>query len=426
MRRRQQSSTPARYPASAQSGMQRRDVPVSRTRVVTNRQGEKYEIPDDSALSLSLMKRHRKNRKGRGCLIAVVYALIVCSVSALLSFYLIVGINDMFGLVKTDTEIVVEIPQNATLSEVTDILADNGVVDYPFFFKIYAQISNDDDFQAGTFTLNSKSDYSRLITKLTLPANAVDGVIRVTIPEGYSVDQIAQLFEENCVCTKEAFYQTLQEYQFKHKFMPLVAIDENRLYRLEGYLYPATYDFYIWEGSKWGINRLLNAFQENVMDNTELDIQGAAQSLGVSVDDIITLASVIERETYVPEEMKNVASVFYNRMNNPSHDGTGGKLQSDATIWYPYRTRADFEQSDLSEAEKESFVSAYDTTVYAGLPVGPICNPSYKAIYAAAHPNKTNYYYFFIDDNDKHYYASTFAEHQANIDAARAAGTYSG
>ena len=238
-RRPQQGPAPVRRPAQPPQGaMQRRDVPVSRTRVVTTREGDKYEIPDDSALSLSFMKKHRKNRKGRGCLIAVVYALLVCSISALLSFYLIVGINDMFGLVKEDAEIVVEIPENATLGQVTDILADNGVVNYPFFFKLYAQISNDDAFQSGTFTLNSKSDYSRLITKLTLSANAVDGVIRVTIPEGYSVDQIAQLFEDNCVCTKEAFYQTLQEYPFKHEFMPLVKVNEQEKYRLEGYLYP--------------------------------------------------------------------------------------------------------------------------------------------------------------------------------------------
>lgn len=414
-------------PAGRPMGLQRRDLPVSRTRVITTRTGEKYEIPEENPLASKNIKKTRKNQKSRGCIVAVVYAIIVCSISALLSFYIIVGINDMFGLIKEDAEIVVEVPPESDLDAITKLLDENGVVDYPFFFKLYAQFTNDDDFKHGTFTLNSKSDYDMIIRKLTRPASADKSIVKVTFPEGYNIEQIAELLDYNCVCESENFYKTMETYAYSHKFMPLIPVNDVRIYRLEGYLFPDTYSFYINEGSVSAINRMLNAFDSKIFNNTELAIQARANALGVSVDQIITMASIIERESPDPEQMKNVASVFYNRMRNPSHDGTGGMLQSDATRWYPFTTgKAMRESETLTEEQKTNWVSAYDTTTFAGLPPGPICCPGYNSIYAACYPNNTGYYYFFMDDNGTHFYASTYGEHLQNIENARANGTYSG
>ena len=415
-----------------ETGMRRRDMPVSRTRVVMNRTGDKYEIPEESMLSAHAIKSQRKNQKSRGCIIAVVYAAIVCAISALLSFYIIVGINDMFGLVKDNADIEVFIPIDAELDDVAKRLGDAGVVDYPFFFKLYAKFTNDDAFKGGaTFTLNSKSDYDMLIRKLTRPASADGSIVTVTFPEGYNVEQIAYRLEDYYVCEASAFINSVNNYKekFKQSFLSFVNPKNNpaRIYPLEGYLFPDTYSFYMQEGSVNAINKMLNAFSTKVINNEELLIYERSKSLGVTIDDIITIASIIERETPNKEEMKNVASVFYNRLNNKSHDGIGGKIQSDATRWYPYATKKAMQESEtLTPEQKASWVGTYDTTTFAGLPPGPICCPSYSALYAACYPNSTGYYYFFTDDNEGHHYAATYGEFQQKLNEARAAGIYTG
>jgi len=403
--------------ANGAPGLQRRDYPVSRTRVVTSRSGEKYEIPEENNLPSKLLRRQKKNYKSRGCVVAVVYAAIICSISALLAFYMIVGINDMFGLVKEEMEIVVTVPADADLDDITRILDENDVVDYPFFFKLYALISNPDaDFKDGDFKLNAKSDYDSLLTRLTQPAIAENGVVKVVIPEGLTVQQIAEKLDYYCVCDYDKFFDTLQNYPFKHEFIKDIPTDvENRIYRLEGYLFPATYSFYINEGSVSAINKMLNAFNSNVVENQRVSLNAKAENLGRSMNDIIIIASIIERETPDPEEMKNVASVFYNRLKNKSYEGIGGKLQSDATRWYPFATSTAMKESSMTDEEKANWTSLYDTTTFAGLPPGPICCPSLNAINAALNPNKTKYYYFFTDAEGNHYYAATYEKHLQNV-----------
>lgn len=399
----------------------RRDIPISRTRVITSRVGEKYEIPEESNLPPKLLRRQQKNYKSRGCIVSVVYAAIVVSISALLAFYLIVGINDMFGLVKEPMEVVVTLEDGATLDDVTRILEENGVVDYPFFFRLYANFTMDADFKHGEFTLNAKSDYDMIIRKLTRPSTADKSVVKFAIPEGLNLEQIADLLEYNCVCEKEAFFNTVKNYEYKWSFYKDIPKDEEkRVYKLEGYLFPDTYSFYIWEGSVSAINRLLDGFNVRVYENKDLDMKNKAAKLGMTMDEIIILASIIEREVPDPEEMKNVASVFYNRMKNPSKQGTGGKLQSDATKWYPYATKkAMMESETLTDKEKKEWSSPnYDTFTFSGLPAGPICCPSLNAITAALNPNDTDYYFFFTKEQEdgsiKYYYAETFEEHQNN------------
>jgi len=233
---------------------------------------------------------------------------------------------------------------------------------------------------------------------------------------GYTVQQIAEKLDYYCVCDYDKFFDTLQNYPFKHEFIKDIPTDvENRIYRLEGYLFPATYSFYINEGSVSAINKMLNAFNSNVVENQRVSLNAKAENLGRSMNDIIIIASIIERETPDPEEMKNVASVFYNRLKNKSYEGIGGKLQSDATRWYPFATSTAMKESSMTDEEKANWTSLYDTTTFAGLPPGPICCPSLNAINAALNPNKTKYYYFFTDAEGNHYYAATYEKHLQNV-----------
>ncbi len=436
---------------------QQAQSPLTRTRTVTTRTGERFEIPEENAIPPKIMRRNSRNTKSRGCVIALIYAAIVCSISALLSFYIIVGLNDMFGLVKEESEVTVEIPKDATLDQVTNILDENGIVDYPFFFKLYAGFTNDTSYKAGTFVLNTKSDYDQIIRKLTKPATADNSIVKVTIPEGYTVEQIGELLEEYCVCEKKAFINSVQYADFSsYDFVNYIPKSENRIYRLEGYLFPSTYDFYIWGGSKHAITKMLAAFEDNVLEDSDYDYDEITNNkslsadkkkskkteLGKKLDKIIIMASVVEREVPGADDMKKVASVFYNRLNNPKVQGTGGMLQSDATRWYPFATAAALKESDkITASEKENWIenhkgsytmtatnpttgesetktfdtSLYDTYVISGLPAGPICCPGMNSINAAKNPASTNYYFFYSKSDGTTLFAETYSQHENNI-----------
>lgn len=395
--------------------------PTQAKRVVTGRMGDKYQIQDDSVIAPRQIKSRQKSvrKKNRGCMIALVYSAVVCSISILLSYYLILGINDMFGLVKDSTEIVIDVPKDASLDDVAELLDENDVVDFPVFFKLYAKFTDKDEgFKAGTFTLDTKSDYSQILQKLRRPAGADKSTIRVTIPEGYTVEQIAELMEENSVCEAEAFLDSIKNKEFTQKFLKNADTgNKNRTYKLEGYLFPDTYEFYLSEGSVNAINRLLNTFAVKWTDAyTE-----QANKIGMSMDEVIILASIVEREASKDADRMGVASVFYNRLQNSK--GTGGKLQSDATRWYPYATYDDLMASDkLTDAEKKDWVENHkgvcDTYSVKGLPDSPICNPGISSIEAVLYHDKTDYYYFCSGQQGEFYFAKTLKEHNANLKKA--------
>lgn len=241
--------------------------------------------------------------------------------------------------------------------------------------------------------------------------------VRVTFPEGYNVMQIGQLLESNGVCSASDFYTTMNTTDFsgEYSFLPSFAELSDRVYFLEGYLYPDTYDFYLNESAASVIRRFLNNFDAKVTD----EMIAAAASTGgfyntsLTFDDVLIMASIVEREIYVVEEMPKCAAVFYNRIKYPNGNGingtaTAGYLGSDITIYYPY----------IKSTCPEGFKSEYDTTNGSGnvgLPKGPICCPSINAIKAALNPDHSvDSFFFYIDSNAKVYYALTFAEHQAN------------
>lgn len=400
--------------------------PTMAKRIVTGSMGDTYQIQDDGVIAPRQLRSKQKSvrKKNRGCVVALVYSAAVCSISILLAYYMIVGVNDMFALVKdtsnkNGTDIVVDVPKGATLDDVTKILDENDVVEYPFFFKTYAKISKKDTgFKAGTFTLNTKSDYNQLLTKLRLPAGADKSTITVTIPEGLTVEQVAAIMEENSVCDAENFIKSAKEVEFTQKFLSKVDTkNENRIYGVEGYLYPDTYNFYLSEGSVNAINRLLSEYETHWTD----EYAEKAKEIGMSMDEVIILASIVEREASKSTDRLNVASVFYNRLRNSN--GTGGKLQSDATRWYPYATKKDLLASDtLTQQEKDDWINnntgVCDTYRLKGLPPGPICSPSIDSIEAVLYHDNTGYYYFCSDAEGNFYFAKTLKEHNANLKKA--------
>lgn len=237
--------------------------------------------------------------------------------------------------------------------------------------------------------------------------------VRVTFPEGRNVMQYGELLEANGVCSAQAFFDQMNtvDYSAEYDFLPSFDKLEGRVYKLEGYLFPDTYDFYLTESPDSVIKRFLGNFGARITPEMRASAASVGEFYGqdFSLDDIIILASIVEREINVPEETSGVAAVFLNRMKYPGGtvDGsaTGGFFQSDATKFYPY----------VFDTVPDDFVSEYNTFNVKGLPKGPICCPSMSAITGSLSPDHDNgAFFFYTDVNKKVYYAVTLAEHQAN------------
>lgn len=366
----------------------------------------------------------RQSSNNHGCLKAFLYAVFVLAVSALLSVAIIAGMNDMLGLVKDDVQITVKIPSDADLATVSRILGDESVVNHPVLFKWYSKYTNRDRFVPGTFELNAKSDYDLLIRTLTTPYPLGQKTVRVTIPEGLNVEQIAEMLDSAYVCENAKFFNTLNNHEWKHTFYPNVPAGVNgRVYRLEGYLFPSTYEFYIKGVPLYNINKLLNGFNDRVLNNKDVDFDGHVAQLRekysgkidqeINMDFIVTLASIIEREAQKPEDMRVVASVFYNRLCKTDSEGINGRLESDATMWYPYPTEKAMRASGkLTDAQKDAYASGnpYNTHNISGLPPGPICCPGLNAINAALDPAESGFYYFFSDSEGTFHFAENYSK----------------
>ena len=238
--------------------------------------------------------------------------------------------------------------------------------------------------------------------------------VRVTFPEGLTLVQIAEKLEESEVCNASRFIALTNDMTYiqtlPYSFINEIENRQERAFILEGYIFPDTYEFYRGESEEKALSRFL--------DNTErkltAEYRQRAAELGYSLDEIITLASIVQEESYTNDSVKNVSSVLHNRLRSPSFP----RLQCDVTIHYvnDYITDSKFLSATDGYAEK------YNTYKCEGLPVGAICNPGLASIEAALYPAETDYYYFVTDSDWNYYYASTYAEHKKNCNAVGLAG----
>lgn len=223
---------------------------------------------------------------------------------------------------------------------------------------------------------------------------------KLTIPEGYTLARIGMTLEEMGVCTAAEFLDAAQTGDYSA--YPLVAqqaYDENRCFKLEGYLFPETYEFYTGATADDVIRTMLDHMESRITEDLRAEI---AQS-GYTFDQILTLASIIEKEALGAEQMPMISSVLHNRL------AAGMQLQCDVTIKYVEGAIKPFIDGDI-----DRYNSYYNTYKCPALPAGAICNPSYDAILAALRPETSDYYYFLTDADGNYYYAATLEEHNAN------------
>ena len=339
--------------------------------------------------------RHRKKRSGLSG--AAIYAIFVIGVSALLACIGWVAANDVLALNKPEKTATITITNDDSFGDVAEKLKDEGLIEYKFLFNLFATFTRSkDDVMAGTFTLNTDMDYRALLSGMSANS-ATRATVTVTIPEGYTVDQIFTLLEEKGVASVEDLQDMAANHDYAFSFLQDLELGD--YHRLEGYLYPDTYEFTTPQHPLYVINKMLVRFDEQFTDAMRQEVADS----GRTIHEIITIASMIEKETD-GNDRADIASVIYNRLNNPS-GGTQGYLQIDATLAYINGGKVP------TEADK-SIDSPYNTYLYKGLPAGPISNPGLESIKAAMNPNSTSYYYYALGDDGVHHFFKTLREQQ--------------
>ena len=355
--------------------------------------------------------RRRRKKRGMGLLRVVAYLFFVVVTSVILAGVAWDLASDLCAFNRgAATTHAVEIAPGDNLDDVAEKLQNAGLIRRPFFFKLFANVTHaDQKIGAGTYTLNTDMDYRALVVGMrNTSANLTTGVVKVTIPEGYTVRDICALLAEKGVATEAELLDAAKNAIFDFDF---IDNDSHTLSRLEGYLFPDTYDFYTPENPQRALNRLLSNFARKI-DSWE-DMLAEAEQRGYNLQKIVTIASLIEKETDGTDQAR-IASVIYNRLDGSgSRAGTYGLLQIDAAVLYGIPDHT----GPITSADLE-FDSPYNLYKKAGLPPTAIANPGAQSMLAAISPEETVYYYYALAKDGKHRFFTNYTEFSMFLSSA--------
>ncbi len=333
------------------------------------------------------MKKIYKNKKKR-----IIYVIIVIFLAFFASYYITYNRAVKNPLKIRDESILIEVHPGQGFYDILNELDGQNVIRNEFMIKVNLSINNRDiKLNPGIYEIPGDIDLYKLIE--TLEGKTDKNLIKLTIPEGYTIEDIAEAVEENGIASKEEFIESVKNYKDIPDF---IFEQENTRYYLEGYLYPDTY--YIDKNiTKCDdiILMMLNRFKE-VLNEVKNDNNISVDDK--EINDIITKASIIEKEAKNAEDRPLISSVIDNRLK------TNMKLQIDATVIYAINKKVDVV---LYKHLKEN--SPYNTYMYKGLPPGPICSPGRDSIKAAFMPENTNYIYYILKkDSSSHYFTDNY------------------
>lgn len=352
-------------------------------------------------------KRNKLKARKNRWIFSVVWLCMVLLVSFTLASYLIQGSNDFFAANRTEGTTEVTIPKEVTVDQLTQILYEAGAIKKPEFFKLYCSVTASMEyFQPGTYKIETNMDYQDLISTLQ-GGNESREVVTVTFPEGTTALEMASLLEENEVCSAQDFLTAIDSDDFdNYDMIGAITNGADKYYKLEGYLFPDTYNFYKGEEIDSVVSKFLYNFQNRVSD-----LQTEIANSGMTEDQVVIMASIIQREAANVNDMKDVSAVLHNRLNFGAEYGIY-RLECDSTTYYPYKRAEDVPATDALS------YGNYDTYQVQGLPAGAICNPGLDAIEAALRPNTEGdaaYYLYFCHAADgTAYYATNAEDHEYN------------
>ena len=435
---------PADFLAEAESDLHRQEQAPSddyqelddeEFRNLLNAEPEPEPVPTHSRPA---RKGRPRRKKGEGLLgipnilVTLVWAAIVLAIGVTLGRMAWVCASDVLAFGREDKPVTITVYESDTIEDITQKLYENGLIRYPGLFKLYASFAVDDgEIHAGIWDLNTRYDYHALV-KMMSPSSS-RAVVTLTIPEGYTCRQIFQLMEENKICTAldigaYAASGELKDYWF------LENVERGNIYSLEGYLFPDTYEFYQNDTPKSVLEKMLDNFEtrftQELRDQlpvlngylSELMLQDGRSEDYISahqltMKELVTVASMIEKETSGNQESPAIASVIYNRLYH--WGSTPAYLNIDASIIYAWGGKTDLTAEDMK------IDSPYNTYTHTGLTPTPISNPGLASLQAALNPDKNDYYYYVLDPTaGSHVFSRTLEEHEAN--RARLAQTQEG
>lgn len=408
----------AKAPAS-KAAAQKKKAASNRRRTAGKKRSEPARVltPEQKAK----MKERKKLKRTRGLMIFFICAVIVTIITAAASSLALATINDILVLKKSDSAktVSVVIPEGSDFDDVYDILCDNGLVRQRFITKLFCKFRHYDkaysskqkkdvkiEYNPGVYYLEPDSGIEVMLETIKVSNSVSKDTVRLTFPEGWTIAQVFEKIEKYNVCTAEKLYANLDIAGQQFSFYKNIPANSGRYLKAEGYIFPDTYDFYIGENA----NSVLKKLFSNFTKKWTTEFKAKAKSLGMTQDQIIILASIIQREAKDKSQMHVISSVLHNRLNDSA---TYPQLQMNSTKEYitavnKYNVFSDFYYS--------IYLDSYNTYSIEGLPPGAICNPGIDAIEAALNPSDTNYHFFCHDAKGNIYLAETAAEHQKNTE----------
>lgn len=366
------------------------------------KRSKKLSFNDIAKFIVISVQNHKK-----GFIIAVCCLVVSIAVSSLL----ISCINDIFAINRSDdTPVEVVLPNEPDAKIAIDTLHDAGLIKNKWFCYAYIQIMGMGDgtkkkYRPGVYYFDETMGVEKMNTRFK--ESAVKGnYVSITIPEGFTIDQVVERLEKNGICSASALYTQLDTIDFSKDYDFIKSLDnkDKRYHVLEGYIYPATYEFEQGADPADVVRKFLDTFKSRWTK----DYQERANELGMTVDDIIKLASIIEKEGKNPEQFKQISSVLHNRLNRSL---VYPNFECNSTLDYFNYYIA---QRVSSPAKRVEFQKSYDTYNYPGYPASAICNPGPEAIKAALYPETSGNYFFRHDKYGEIYLAKTYEEHLAN------------
>lgn len=289
---------------------------------------------------------------------------------------------------KINNEEIVEVAEGDSFYGILDKLSEEGKIKNKFLVKLYLKICGiKPEVLEGTYKLNKSMTLNEFVNLLT---DSNKDKVYITIPEGYTIDDIAEKLEQNNICNSKEFIDSVKNYELPK----YISNNPNKRYNLEGFLFPDTYSFNKNENADFIIKTMLNRFEkvwQEIVEDLNISIPEE------EIEKKVNVASIIEKEAVVDSERSFISSVIYNRI------AIGMPLQIDATVIYSYGYHIEKMYEKYLEID-----SPYNTYMYYGLPIGPISNPGRASLMAALKPKETDYLYYLLESENTHYFTDNY------------------
>lgn len=350
----------------------------------------------------------QKNSRFNGSIFGgIILTCIILTVSVVLSLTAISVATEYYGIGKSENDVIFKIPEGADNDKIADLLYENGIIKNKTLFKLALKIEKPQTIFPGDITLKPSMGYAAVIEELATMRERME-TVTITFTEGMNLLDVANLLEKNKVCKADDFLFEFNKDQ-GFDFEKDLGVSKDAFYKMEGYFFPETYNFYV-NDTAYNVTKLVRTQFQSTMN---ADLMRQVKESKFSLNQIITLASIVQMEAGSEEEMPKVASVFVNRMNDQT---TYPNLQSDTTTKYIDKV---IKKKAIDQSSVDFYTSVYDTYTCRGLPASPICNPGIAAIKAVLNPAKTDYYYFCNNlTTGETFFARTLEEHNANLKKA--------